>query len=188
MIISIDGLMGSGKTTLLQRLEDRGFKVFKEPVGEWKFLDKFYKNPKKYALALQLEILVSFTKYVFSDELVFTERCPQVSHYVFAKMLSAEGTLTDEEMSTYKNFFDKMNIWKPDAHIFLKCPIEICEKRVKERNDSYTIDAEYMKRLEKYYSIFNKFTVSTPIKFVDASKSEDEVEEEIMNHVKEFVK
>jgi deoxyadenosine/deoxycytidine kinase len=187
MIISVDGLMGSGKTTLLKRLEDRGFKVFKEPVGEWKFLEKFYKNPKKYALALQLEILVSFTKYNFSDEIVFTERCPQVSHYVFAKMLSAEGTLTDEEMSTYKNFFDKMNIWKPDAHIFLKCPIEVCENRVKQRADSYTIDTDYMKRLEKYYSIFNKFTVSTPIKFVDASKSEDEVEEEFMSHVKEFV-
>jgi len=186
MIISVEGLMGSGKTTLLKRLEDRGFQVFKEPVGEWKFLEKFYKNPKKYALALQLEILVSFTKYVFSDELVFTERCPQVSNYVFAKMLSAEGVLTDEDMSTYKSFFDRMNIWKPDVHIYLECPIEVCENRIKQRNDSYDIDTEYMNRLEKYYSIFNKFT-STPVKFVDASKSIDEVEEEFMNHVKDLV-
>ncbi|AGE54618.1 kinase protein [Paramecium bursaria Chlorella virus KS1B] len=188
MIISVDGLMGSGKTTLLDRLEKRGFKVFREPVGEWKFLDKFYKNPKKYALALQLEILVSFTKYTFAEDIVFTERCPQVSHYVFAKMLSAKGTLTDEEMATYKNFYDKMNLWKPDVHIFLKCPIDVCEQRLKRRSDSYTIDTEYMEILEKYYSIFNKYTTSTPIKFIDASKNEDEVEEDFMNQVKDFVK
>ena len=75
----------------LLSLEKRGFKVFREPVGEWKFLDKFYKNPKKYALALQLEILVSFTKYAFTEDLVFTERCPQVSHYVFAKNAICQG-------------------------------------------------------------------------------------------------
>jgi len=158
VVISLEGLMGAGKSSVLRELQKRGVRVIEESTWDWKYLDKFYGNRKKYALTLQIEILLSFLKYKFSDELVVVERSPQVSRSVFAKMLSSEGVLSDEDMSTYVDIYDLANPWETDMYIMLDCPTEVCVERANSRGDCYKITPEYMKDLKKYYEIFFKYT------------------------------
>ena len=56
-IVLVEGNIGIGKTTLCRELSERlKYKAFFEPATENPYLEKFYANPKKYALQLQLWI------------------------------------------------------------------------------------------------------------------------------------
>lgn len=56
-IVLVEGNIGVGKTTLCRELAKRlKYKAFIEPATENPYLEKFYENPKKYALQLQLWI------------------------------------------------------------------------------------------------------------------------------------
>jgi deoxyadenosine/deoxycytidine kinase len=184
VIISIEGMMGVGKTSLLDNLEKLGYKVYRERVNEWSFLDKFYQDPKRYGLVFQIEILLTFLKYEFDpDEIVFTERCPDTSYSVFSKILSSDGILTDEDCITYKKIYDSVNPWKPDIQIFLTAPVDICEKRVFKRRDAYEISSEYMKKVERYYNIYIKYN-DIPVETIVCDKKSEDVLEDVLKIVK----
>ncbi|AGE55684.1 kinase protein [Acanthocystis turfacea Chlorella virus MN0810.1] len=158
VLISIEGLIGAGKSTVLTALKERGFKVIKEPVEKWTFLQKFYDDPKKYSLALQTQILLTFAEQeIPGDDIVFVERSPAVSRYVFANMLRSEGLLTDEAMNVYSELYTKLGLWKPDGYIYLDTPVDVCVERQRARGDSYKITREYLTDLDKYYNIFFKY-------------------------------
>jgi deoxyadenosine/deoxycytidine kinase len=176
-VIAIEGLMGAGKSSVLRELQKRGIRVITEPTQDWTYLDKFYANRKKYALTFQIEILLSFLKYKFSDELVVVERSPQVSRSVFAKMLSSEGVLSDEDMATYVDIYDFAKPWEADVYIMLECPMETCLERLGSRGDSYNISPEYIADLKKYYDIFMKYNDHTR---VNSDRRIDEVVGDIM--------
>ena len=180
VVISIEGLMGAGKSTVLRELQKRGIRVIEESTWDWKYLDKFYGNRKKYALTLQIEILLSFLKYKFSNELMVVERSPQVSRSVFAKMLSSDGILSDEDMATYVDIYDLAKPWEADMYIMLDCPTEICVERTGSRGDSYKITPEYMKDLKKYYEIFFKYT---DCKRVNSDRPINDVVDDVMEIV-----
>jgi NADH dehydrogenase (ubiquinone) 1 alpha subcomplex subunit 10 len=178
-IVAIDGLMGSGKSTVLKELERRGYTVFTERTEDWTFLSKFYENPKKYALSLQIQIALSFLKHKFpeGEELVFVERCPEVSKDVFGKMLVAEHILSDEDHSIYSEIFERLNLWKAGEYIFLECPIDECMNRIKRRGDN-GIDEVYLKNLKKYYDIFFRYNKHS---VVDSNKSVEEIADDIIS-------
>jgi deoxyadenosine/deoxycytidine kinase len=186
LIIAVDGLIGSGKTTLLRNLQRQGFMVITEQCHEWKFLSKFYENPKKYSLAFQVEVLLSFNEYKFPDDvdIVFVERCPQVNRSVFGKLLVSDGNLSDEEMSTYVDIYDNLNIWKPDHYIFLDCPVEVTMDRMKKRGETNNITHEYMKRLLYFYEVFNKYANSHVIV---STASEQTVMYDVLELVKSII-
>ena len=186
IIIAVDGLIGSGKSTLLNNLKNQGFAVITEQCHAWKFLKKFYENPKKYSLAFQIEVLLSFNEYKFPDDLdiVFVERCPQVNRSVFGKLLVSDGNLSDEEMSTYVDIYDNLDIWKPDHYIFLDCPIDVTMARMKKRGEQNNITQDYMKRLLYFYEVFNKYANSHVI---DSTVSEETVMYDVLKLVKSII-
>jgi len=186
IIIAIDGLIGSGKTTLLRNLQKQGFVVVTEQCHKWKFLKKFYENPKKYSLAFQTEVLLSFNDYKFPDDvdIVFVERCPQVNRSVFGKLLVSDGNLSDEEMATYTDIYDNLNIWKPDHYIFLDCPVDLAMDRLNKRGDAFDITRDYMKRLLYFYEVFNKYAESNVI---DSTVSEETVMIDVLKLVKSLI-
>ncbi|AGE56325.1 kinase protein [Paramecium bursaria Chlorella virus NE-JV-1] len=178
MIIAIEGLIGSGKSTVLRELQKRGYNVRLEPVDRWTFLDNFYKNPKKYALPLQVQILLSFAEFdIKENEVTIVERSPQVSRSVFAKMLAHKKDLTDEQMSVYTELFDHVNPWKPDVFINLDCPVDVCMSRIEHRGDTFDITREYMTDLQKYYEIFMRYTDNVR---VDSNRSVEDVVDDIV--------
>jgi len=176
--------VGAGKSSILRELQKQGIRVVTEPTRDWAYLDKFYANRKKYALTFQIEILLSFLKYKFSDELVIVERSPQVSRSVFAKMLSSEGVLSDEDMATYVDIYDSVKPWEADVYIMLECPTETCLERLGSRGDSYNISLEYMTDLKKYYDIFMRYTDHT---CVNSDRPIDEVVDDVMKIIRAYL-
>ena len=56
--IAIEGPIGVGKTSLTKRLANTfDYNVLLEKSGENPFLDRFYQNPRQYALSTQLFFL-----------------------------------------------------------------------------------------------------------------------------------
>lgn len=183
-VVAIEGLIGAGKSTVLDHLEKLGYSVVKEPVEKWTFLDKFYENPKKYSLALQTEILMTFKEQqeAFKQDIVFIERCPQTSRYVFANLLRSMNNITNEEMSIYCDLYDSFNFKEPDMFIYLDCPVDVCLKRQIGRGDSYKVDKKYLQNLEKYYKLFliyTKWCIN-----VNSEKKTEEIVAEIIEKVK----
>ncbi|ABT16591.1 hypothetical protein ATCV1_Z457L [Acanthocystis turfacea chlorella virus 1] len=186
VVISIEGLMGTGKSTVLAALKERGFKVVTEPVEKWTFLQKFYDDPRKYSLALQIQILLTFAEQEFpEDEVVFVERSPAVSRYVFANMLRSEGLMTDEAKNVYSQLYTKLELWKPDGYIFLDAPVDTCLKRQESRGDSYNITRQYMTNLEKYYNIFFKYNTRD---IVDSNRPVEDVVADVLLAVERMKK
>ena len=72
-LIIIEGNIGVGKTTLSQKLSTLlNYKLFLEPTSKNPYLEKFYAEPKKYALKLQLwifqqrlHIYIQAVKHIF---------------------------------------------------------------------------------------------------------------------------
>jgi deoxyadenosine/deoxycytidine kinase len=57
-LIIVEGNISAGKSTLCTNLgEFLNFKVFFEPVTNNPYLSLFYKEPKKYAMKMQLWLL-----------------------------------------------------------------------------------------------------------------------------------
>jgi deoxyadenosine/deoxycytidine kinase len=160
-IVCIDGLIGAGKSTVLSELENRGYYVFKEEVEKWGiFLDRFYKDPKRWGFTLQLAILNSMIEQyevmqelIKSNDIVFVERAP-TSSMAFGYNAYKLGYIDDEEFKIYKEIFANF-IWKPDVSIFIDTPINTCMKRIKQRGrlSEKNMDISYLHDLNNSYKI-----------------------------------
>jgi thymidylate kinase len=122
-------------------------------------------------------VLLAFNDYAFNDDIVFVERCPQVTRSVFGKMLVSDGILTDEEMATFNSIYDLLDIWEPDVHIFINCPPDVALNRIKLRGGAYDITLDYMKKLQSSYDIFNKYADAV---VVDGTQSEERVQNNVL--------
>lgn len=149
MIISIEGNIGAGKSTILRELKKQGYNVRFEQIEEWP-LDDFYKDPKRWAMTLQLAILKTLT-YPTVDFVIY-ERSPLSAMYVFWDMLFDKGIVTDVEDQLLW-YYVGQKMWTPDVTIYIDTPVEQCFANVQRRgqvgDESITLD--YLKDVEKYY-------------------------------------
>ena len=121
-IVLVEGNIGIGKTTLCRELSERlKYKAFFEPATENPYLEKFYANPKKYALQLQLWIFnqrchtyVDALKHIVKTGEFTNDKCHGTDVYdivigegvildrsiysdcVFAKVGRSEGYISEE--------------------------------------------------------------------------------------------
>jgi deoxyadenosine/deoxycytidine kinase len=145
--IVIDGNIGSGKSTQVKLLAQEGFTVLTEQIDDWP-LDDYYKDPKKFALALQLAVLKSFQ----APAVQIYERSPESSREVFWKMLLDDGTATEEDDEKYKKEY-ALSGWYPDIHIYIDTPPNICFDRLESRRQvgDNAITLDYIKKIDRYY-------------------------------------
>jgi len=62
--IAIEGAIGVGKTTLTRKLADKlGSSTFFEQIDDNPFIELFYQDPTRHALAVQLSFLFSRLKH-----------------------------------------------------------------------------------------------------------------------------
>lgn len=178
MIVAIDGNISSGKSTVVKRLS-ADHCVFPEPLGKWTLLDKFYADPRAYALPFSLQVLASFAEYEFSDGVSITERSPLTNREVFTKIHVNDGTMTDAEWDTYKRYFDIIG-WKPDAIVYIHVPADVCQRRMVRRNRACeeNVNVEYLERIEKSYDTLLRFA-NIPYEIVDGTNDPDVVERDV---------
>ena len=158
--VAIEGAIGVGKTTLTTKLAARlGSEACFEEVKENPFLELFYQDPSRHALAVQLSFLFSRLKQWQSlqQQNLFTQGV--VSDYILAKdHIFASVTLSDEELALYQQVsrLIEVDIHQPDLIIYLQSKPEIIMERIRRRNRAmeHGLTMEYLKRIMAAYDQF----------------------------------
>lgn len=172
MYITIEGTIGVGKTTLTKLIADRiGYMSFFENVDDNPLLEKFYKNPEKWAFQNEMFFLVD--RYKQFKELDNKKNKNIVSDFNYIKnLIFAKKNLTKEEFTifekTYEIFMEKSP--SADLEILLISNLDTIKKRIAKRGRKYeeNIDEDYLKYLIDRYNIYAKENKN--ILVIDAQK------------------
>lgn len=156
--IAIEGNIGAGKTTLARLLaEHLQARLVLEGFADNNFLPKFYADPQRYALPLELSFLADRYKQLstFIAQPDLFEQ-PVVADYLFIKSkLFARITLDEPEYELYLRLFDVMDLHlpPPDVLIYLQAPTALLQEHIRQRGRSYEqqIADEYLDRVRSMY-------------------------------------
>ena len=144
-LIIVEGNIAAGKSTLCTQLaKELGFALFLEPTAVNPYLELYYAEPKKYALALQIWILKQrYITYVNALKLVHSgcsgENVNGVildrsiwSDAVFAMKNYQDGNISQQGFEYYCAVRKKLlqDLVPPDALLYLDVPAEECHRRV----------------------------------------------------------
>lgn len=162
-LIIIEGLIGIGKTTLTEKLGAHlGYKIMKEPVDENPYLEKFYRDPQRYALEMQfwlmsrrfamhqeaVEHIWRTGQGVIMDRSIYGDA-------IFAKKNHLDDNIDEMGYQNYLNMRDAMfrYLLVPHVAIFLQAPVDICLERIESRNRSceQKIPRAYLEGLNSLY-------------------------------------
>src|SRR5690606_20537154 len=119
--IVIEGNIGAGKTTLASRIADQyNARLILEQFADNPFLPKFYSDPEKYTLALEMSFLASRYKQlkeVLENQDLF-KNFTIADYYFMKSLVFASSTLQGDEYNLYRQIFHIMYslLPKPDLY------------------------------------------------------------------------
>jgi deoxyadenosine/deoxycytidine kinase len=201
-VIVVDGNIASGKTSfikiIVEYLSETGLRVrvIKEPVDDWKsigILEKFYKNPKKYAYAFQTYVFSSriqkaitkYEKYKHVTDLFISERS-WFTDRIFADINYKDKNINSMEYAlynTWSDFYTQFAPFEPDGFVYLRCSEDVSHERYlkRSREGECNIAKEYLcELLEAHDNMFcitehnptyNTGTKEVPVLVVDSTRN-----------------
>ena len=158
--IAIEGVIGAGKTSLARMIAEKlNAKLVLESFEDNPFLEKFYKNPRRYALHTQMYFLLSRYKQLLElrqDDLFHNYI---ISDYIFEKdKIFAYLNLADDELELYEKMvaFIERNLQTPDLVIYLQSTVERLMTNINKRGRAAekTMSETYIKDLNEAYNYF----------------------------------
>ncbi|WP_111658327.1 deoxynucleoside kinase [Isoalcanivorax indicus] len=173
--IAVEGPIGVGKTTLARRLaETFNYEVLLEQADDNPFLERFYREPRRYALQTELFFLFQRAEQLrdLKQNSLFEQ--VRVSDFLIDKNeLFAEVTLDDDEFGLYRNVHRHLTLDapRPDLVIYLQAPTPVLLQRIGKRGLAHerTIDADYLDRLNNAYARFFHFYDDAPLLIINAA-------------------
>ena len=154
-VVCIEGNIGAGKSVVNKELAGRGFACANEPVESWTLLPSFYQDRGRYGFALQCQILASYAT-MGADGTLISERGPDASLHVFARMLHTSGEITDHSFGTLQSMYGAMPFVLPKIIVYLDAPPDLCMERIARRGrrceNAVTLD--YITQLGRHYQDF----------------------------------
>lgn len=168
-VITIAGTVGVGKSTLTKALASAlDFRASLEKVDNNPYLEKFYRDFKKWSFPLQIYFLgerFKEQKRMFEYGGGFVQdRSIYEDSGIFAKMHYEKGNMTEIDYKTYKNLFDAMVMTPffqhPTLLIYLRGSIDDVLARIKERGrpmEQNTPVEYWLEMYERYEEWINTF-------------------------------
>lgn len=198
--ISIEGNIGCGKSSIISRLcQEERLPVFLEPVEEWKeWLTEFYKDPERWRMSFNINVLLSFEKWKNNNFLAVYERSPISNRHVFTKLQHDEGSMTDLELNLFDQLYSKL-AWTPDIIIYIRTDPEVSHTRMQKRGRECEngVTLEYLTSLHKRYDMVLKEGMldinltndkkNCIIVTIDGNRSHDEVYADVVMCIKSFL-
>ena len=167
-IIWLEGIIGVGKSSFTEELAKRlNLRALYEPVESNPFLDKFYKDPKKYAFALQMHLLmVRFNmQNLAANEAALGKGCildrGLPGDRVFCKLQIEAGNIDPEFWQVYENAYNVMScsLRPPSLLVYLDVDESVAMQRIRHRGRGAeaAVDIGYLHRLRKgYYQLLDE--------------------------------
>ena len=162
-MIIIEGNIGAGKSTLTGQLcEALGAKPFYEPVKTNPYLEKYYEDPKKYALPMQFYLMSN--RYGYHQEGIehiwkTGQACIYdrsiYGDYIFAKRNWLDGNMSELDFENYNKMRDVMlkSLMVPHVTLYLDAKPETCLRNINSRSRGCEsgIQLEYLQGLDDLY-------------------------------------
>lgn len=197
MIISFEGIDGSGKSTMMERVANytktflhKEVVTTKEPSGQCR--DILLKKENKISPMAELMLFMAdrsldvdniIIPAVKENKIVFVDR------YMDSTVAyQCYGENYDKNLVNYLNEI-VVGPYKPNLTILLDCPIKLAMERIKIKSpDRFeSLNQSFFKRVRMGY-----LTIATEepkrFKIIDASQSENEVFEDIIDLLKKYIK
>jgi len=191
--VAVEGPIGVGKTTLARRLAGSfGHTLLLEQASDNPFLEDFYRQRSRNALATQLHFLFQRVRQL--DELRQTDlfQSGRVSDYLMEKdRLFARLNLDPHEYALYETIHDRLvpSSPRPDLVIYLQAPVDVLFERIQRRGIGFEqmIERRYLEQLNESYSQFFHFYDDAPLLIVNAAGIDFANDDHHYNQLVEYV-
>ncbi|MGB9665122.1 MAG: deoxynucleoside kinase [Ignavibacteria bacterium] len=173
--IAVEGVIGAGKTTLATLLAERlNADLVLEQFEINPFLEKFYKDRRRYAFQTQIFFLVN--RYIQQQNILQANLFKPylVSDYIFEKdRIFASINLEGDELKLYETLASQLekNILKPDLVIYLQSSVDRLMENIRKRDRTFerNIQRSYIEQLNEAYNHFFFAYKFTPLLIVNTN-------------------
>ena len=174
--VVVEGPIGAGKTSLARVLAHHvgGEELFERPEDN-PFLERFYGDMPRFALATQLTFLFQRADQLSGVGQFDMFRQLTVGDFLLDKdPLFARLNLTDAEYLLYEKVYShlKPQTPTPDLVIYLQAPVDTLIERVHRRGVDFErkISASYLTRLADAYSRYFYAYEAAPLLIVNSER------------------
>ena len=173
--IAVEGPIGAGKTTLARRLAASfGHELVLELADENPFLESFYRERARNALATQLFFLIQRVRQVDAIRQADLFQSSRVTDFLIEKdRLFARLNLDANDFELYETVFERLvpSTPRPDLVIYLQAPVEVLIERIQRRGIAaeQLVERKYLEQLNEAYSQFFHFYDEAPLLIVNAA-------------------
>ena len=173
--IVVEGPIGVGKTTLAKKLANSlRYSLYLEEYKQNPFLEKFYSDIEKYALATQLFFLLQRSKDFNKNKIDNFKKNIVTDFFIQKDKIFAETILTEKEFKLYLDICHNLDIIlpKPDLVIYLQADHDTLLSRIKSRDNRFekNISSEYLKRINDAYTSFFYSYKESPLLIINTTR------------------
>lgn len=173
--IVIEGNIGAGKTSLTDiYCKHFNAKGIYEQFVDNPFLPRFYENPGKYALQLELSFLVERFQQMKNElESSLFHNAIIADYHLKKSLVFAAETLNEDNFKLYTRIFHSMTstLPQPDLYIYLHQKPAQLLKNIAHRGRTYesNISADYLERIQKSYFRYFRQVNNFPVVVVNCA-------------------
>lgn len=174
--IAVEGAIGVGKTSLARILaEEFDARLVTEAADANPYLKDFYRDPRRFALQVQLNFLLSRHRQQTEIRQTNIFHRSVVTDYIYEKdRIFAYLNLEDRDLELYNRISGLLSgdVPTPDLVVFLQAPPErlLVNIRIRDRDYEHEITLDYLARLcEAYHQFFFHYDRS-PLLIVNVAK------------------